>query len=190
VTVPWSDAELEAFRQNQYIGERGVYADKIMRPMAKALFPNFLQSYDKENNVGENKLGPNWHAFAGDLSLEIIKVHKGEDLATLENYYTFVNWALFEATSYLSKEAYITPMEALATELEPNKWMKFFPMKVFDKLIPHMEFYFLPHIASNMRNERARLSKDSAGHGIHWKPLHRKFINVAKTNNVPYTEVV
>ena len=186
----WSYAELESFRQNEYLGERAIYADNIMRPMAKTLLPEFLKNYDNENNSGKNKLGPNWHAFAGDLEREIIQAHKVNDNAKLQNCYAFINWALFEPTSYLGKEAYITPMEGIATELDADQWMKFFPLRVFDKLLPHMDFYFQPHVASNMRKERQQLLRDTVTHESYWKPLHRKFVSVAKANKVPFSDAL
>ena len=187
MNLPWSDEEIKSFRENDGISEACFYADKIMRPMATSLCPEVLRAHDEENNTGKYKLGPNWHAFAQNLEDSIIDEHEKKSSLKLANYYSFVNWAIFETTSYLGDEAYVTPLEGFATRLRPEQWMKFFPMVVIDTQIPYVSRMFRSHIALNMKKERAILAKNASKHETYWKPLHRRFINVAKDNKVPFT---
>ena len=109
--MKWTDEQLERFRANEYIGEDSIYADGLMRPMAEVFCPDVLIAFDKQWNEGDDPLGPNWHVFAGDLEDAIKKAHASNDTKKIEAYYAFLNWALFEKTSYLGNEVVVSPFE-------------------------------------------------------------------------------
>lgn len=184
--MKWTDEQLAKFRADPYINEESIYADSIMRPMAEALCPQVLQRFDAKCNVGDDPLGPNWHTFASELEEAVKVAHKVDSKRDLERYYTFLNWALFEKTSYLSDETIVSPFEGII-EISPEKWMKYIPIPIIDKMITFMQRYMVDNIAIGMRRVKGQLLADVKYHENHWKPCHRKFTKIAIENNIPYT---
>lgn len=185
----WTEKQIQKFIEDEYIGHDVVYADKIMRPMAAELCKDVLHAFDQEWNVGENPLGPNWHAFAGELERSIKTAHRQNDDAKLHDYYSFLNWALFEKTSYLHKEAIISPFEGII-DIAPKKWMKYIPTIILERMTSHMSVFMFPHISSNMRTELKRLNENMTMHTKCWRSCHEKFTKVAERHSIPFTNLL
>lgn len=186
----WTDDQMQKFQNDPLIGSDSIYADKIMRPMAKEFCPAVLKLFDLENNTGDDPLGPDWHVFAGDLERATIKACKLSHQADLVSYFTFLNWAVNEPISYLSNETILTPLAGFICELPPKAWMKFFPAPNLDAVIQYAKGYFRPETTPPLINEKNELQSDSINHQAHWQPLHKSFSNTAKRLGVPYANLL
>jgi len=182
----WTNKQINTFINDPSIGPDAVYADKIIRPMARVFCPEALVKFDESWNIGDEPLGPNWHTFASELEVFVKESHLKNNSKKLHNYYSFLNWALYEKTSYLHREAFISPFEGII-ELNPKDWMPYLPKVILEEMIDFMSTYMSSHTIRQMQKELQVLLKNPVLHAQYWMPCHRSFTEVAQQKSIPYT---
>ncbi|MCI5044392.1 MAG: hypothetical protein MRY72_06810 [Aquisalinus sp.] len=188
--MKWTKEQLKNFEANRSIGPDAVYADKIMRPMAEVYCPDILEAFDQQYNLGAAPLGPNWHVFAADFGPATVEALKLGHLNDLKSYFTFLNWAAYEPTSYLSEEVIITPLADFTYKIKPEDWMIYFPMQILDKVIQYTQNNLVLEISRKLRVEQRRLNSRRVRHDLCWAPLHKSFSKTAEKLGVPFTNLL
>lgn len=188
--MKWTDAQLRKFELDPAINSASIYADQIMRPMAQEYCPLVLEAFDSENNMDENPLGPNWHAFAGELERATITAYQLGQSDTLISYFAFLNWSVNEATSYLPNESILTPLAGFTYAIPPTAWMKYFPIPNLDVVVQYARGYFKPRVLPPLVKELQKLKSDPVSHRASWQPLHVSFSKTADRLNIPYTNLL